>query len=84
VKLFVPVVIALYFSEIEPNTAFPESVSDVHVKEVTTSAPDDIAEVGIPVKLVPVSMGAVDGFTKVDANIASVTEPVNQCGLFPC
>ena len=46
-----------------------------------------IADVGIPVKLLPVSVGAVPVFTKVVvASIASVTEPVVKvdCLAFSC
>jgi hypothetical protein len=57
------VVTAASVSAIDPNFPFPESVSDVHVREVTGSAPDEMAVVGILVILVPVRMGAVDGFT---------------------
>lgn len=53
------------FSDNEPKVALPESVSDVQVNEVTVNAPDEIADVGMPVKLVPVSVGAVLLLTNV-------------------
>ena len=49
----------------------PESVSLEQVNDVTVSGPLEMALVGIPVKLVPVKIGAVLGLTKVLDNAPS-------------
>ena len=59
------------FSENELVVIFPLLVTLVDVKFVSVNAPDVMADVGMPVILEPVNVGAVDGLTNVELKAPS-------------